>query len=123
METIGDFTLVEFAAMLAHEANRIYCLSIGDKSQPHWEDAPDWQQSSALKGARMIYDNPLTTPEDSHNGWLSVKQEEGWVYGEVKDAEAKTHPCMVPYSELPESQRVKDEIFGTVVRSILSLGE
>lgn len=31
---------VEQIAELCHEINRIYCLSIGDASQPTWADAP-----------------------------------------------------------------------------------
>jgi hypothetical protein len=38
------------------------------------------------------------------------------VYGEVKDAVAKTHPCMVPYDDLPEFQRKKDALFLAIVR-------
>jgi len=86
-----------------------------------WRDAPKWQQDSAIAGAKAIYDNPSTTPEQSHEGWMAQKVADGWVYGEVKDAEAKTHPCMVQYSELPSSQRVKDTLFGAVVRGVLGL--
>ena len=28
----------------------------------------------------------------------------------MKDPAAKTHPCMVPYADLPESQRRKDAL-------------
>ena len=34
-------------ARVAHEINRAYCASLGDTSQPAWEDAPEWQQQSA----------------------------------------------------------------------------
>lgn len=33
---------------------------------------------------------------------------EGWTYGEVKDTEKKTTPCLVPYDELPESEKEYD---------------
>ena len=58
----------------------------------------------------------MTTPEESHENWRKVKDAEGWVYGPVKDAEAKTHPCMVPYEELPSAQIIKDHLFQAVVR-------
>ena len=35
----------------------------------------------------------------------------GWVYGPTKDAATKTHPCCVPYTELPPIQKVKDAYF------------
>ena len=111
---------IERAARLAHEANRILCLAMGDSSQPRWIDAPGWQKDSARKGARMIWDNPSTTPEQSHEGWLAEKAATGWKYGPVKNPETKEHPCFVPYNELPENQRLKDEMFGLTVRAVLS---
>lgn len=101
-------------ASIAHEANRGYCESIGDHSQPSWEDAPDWQRASAIAGVHAHIDGHLT-PEQSHERWMEHKRRDGWTYGPTKDLEAKTHPCMVPYSELPLEQRSKDYIFQAVV--------
>jgi hypothetical protein len=105
-------------ARVAHEVNKAYCQAIGDNTQPSWEDAPEWQKSSAIAGVQFHINNPGAKPEDSHNSWLAHKEAEGWVYGEVKDAEKKTHPCMRPYSELPVEQRVKDYLFIQVVHSL-----
>jgi hypothetical protein len=58
------------------------------------------------------------TPRQSHEGWLAEKVATGWKYGPVKNPEAKEHPCMVAYEELPTSQRVKDHIFVSVVRAV-----
>jgi hypothetical protein len=108
------------AAQRAHEANRAYCLSIGDASQPSWDDAPKWQKDSAIAGVKAILADPLLTPEQSHEGWLGLKEEEGWVYGPVKDPDLKQHPCMVPYDQLPEDQKKKDDIFQREVRLSLT---
>lgn len=43
-----------------------------------------------------------------HDVWAAGRIEEGWTYGEVKDSEKKTTPCLVPYEELPESEREYD---------------
>jgi hypothetical protein len=112
-------TTVEAAAMAAHEVNRAYCLLIGDFPQVPWDDAPEWQRSSAILGAEKILQEPGTTPEESHQCWLAQKEKDGWVYGEVKDVEKKTHPCILPYSELPDEQRVKSKLFGKTVRQFL----
>ena len=109
---------VEGIARVAHEVNRAYCLSQGDTTQPAWEDAPAWQRESAAAGVAQIIAKPETTPEQSHEGWLAQKRADGWTYGEVKDAEQKTHPCFVPYGELPLAQRTKDYLFGAVVRAL-----
>ncbi len=109
------------AAEAAHEANRVLCLALGDSSQPKWEDAPQWQKDSAIVGVRLINNNPATTPEQSHESWLAQKSADGWKFGAVKNPETKEHPCFRPYSELPEGQRLKDEMFGIVVRSVLGI--
>lgn len=108
-------------AKACHEANRSYCRWIGDLSHVAWEDAPDWQKASARAGVQAILDHPSTTPRQSHEDWLAHKAADGWVYGDVKDANAKTHPCMVPYDALPAEQRAKDAIFGAVARAVAGL--
>lgn len=107
---------VDQIAELCHEVNRIYCLSMGDESQPRWEDAPEWQQQSARHGVIFHLTNKNAGPAGSHENWLKEKIEQGWVYGEVKDPEAKTHPCCVPYEDLPLAQRLKDSFFVAIVK-------
>ena len=82
-------------AAIAHAINAAYCASQGDLSQPTWADAPEWQQQSAIAGVEMHLANPDATPEQSHESWLEQKIADGWVYGAVKDPDAKTHPCCV----------------------------
>jgi len=86
--------IIEACARAAHEANRAYCIGIGDYSQPSWDDAPDWQRSSARDGVTGALD------------------------GATKDPDVKTHPCMVEYAELPPAQRKKDHIFIAVVNAV-----
>ena len=40
--------------------------------------------------------------------WAQSRLSEGWRYGERRDDEAKTHPCLVPYEELPEIEKAYD---------------
>jgi hypothetical protein len=109
-----DFN-IERIARFAHEINRTYCSAIGDNSQPIWAKAPDWQKESAVKGVKMHLENPAATAKDSHDCWMAEKVAAGWVLGDVKDAEAKTHPAMLPYEELPIEVQVKDHLFRKVV--------
>jgi hypothetical protein len=108
---------MEACARAAHEANRAYCAALGDTSQPPWEQAPEWQRSSAINGVFGVLNN--NTPEQSHESWLAEKAANGWKYGPVKDPDKKEHPCFVPYAELPPEQRAKDSIFVTVVRAMV----
>ena len=107
----------EDVAKICHEANKAYCVTIGDNTQPSWEDAPEWQKESAINGVRFHCLNENTTPADSHNSWLKQKQEEGWKYGEIKDADKKEHPCFTAYENLPKSQQIKDYIFKNIVEA------
>lgn len=108
---------IEAAARAAHEANRAYCLALGDTSQVPWDEAPDWQRSSCVQGARGVIERG-NGPRESHASWLDKKARTGWTYGPVKDPEKKEHPCFVPYDELPPEQRAKDSIFVSVVRAV-----
>lgn len=114
-------TKIDLIAQVCHEANRAYCLSIGDDSQPVWEEAPDWQKKSAKEGVKYHLNNPNSQPEDSHNSWLEAKQKDGWKYGEEKDPENKLHPCIMPFNKLPIEQQRKDEIFVGIVRAMESV--
>ena len=114
-----ELDILEQMARTAHEVNRAYCQSIGDMSQPSWEDAPEWQQDSAKNGVKFHLENPDAGPAASHNNWLIQKQFEGWVYGPVKDPEKKMHPCIVPYDQLPKEQQTKDSLFIAVIHSFI----
>lgn len=43
-----------------------------------------------------------------HERWMADKLSRGWTFGPRDDA-ARTHPCLIPYDELPEVERRKDE--------------
>lgn len=116
--TEATTTLIGAIAKVAHDANRAYCQTIGDDSQPAWEDAPQWQQDSARRGVEFCLANPDAPPSANHDSWLKVKEADGWVYGETKDPEAKTHPCMVPYERLPVNQQKKDALFKAIVAAL-----
>ncbi len=107
-------------AKLCHNVNRTWCEMNGDDSQPPWGEAPAWQVESAINGVKFHLDNPDASPSHSHENWLKEKEAAGWVYGEIKDAEARTHPCFVPFEELPEDQQLKDHLFRAVVHACSS---
>lgn len=54
--------------------------------------------------------NPLVEKmaENVHDEWAKTRIEQGWSYGETRDDANKKHPCLVPYDELPESEKVYD---------------
>lgn len=118
MNRVTEDAIADIARM-THETNRAWCYMWGDDSQPAWDEAPEWQRRSAMSGVRFVMENPDAPPSASHDNWLRDKAAEGWRYGAVKDPERKEHPCFVPYDELPWNQRVKDELFQAVARTLL----
>ena len=109
---------VQEIARVAHEINRAYCAAIGDGSQRPWQDAPEWQRESAVRGVDFLLANPDAPPSAQHESWLKEKLADGWVYGPVKNPAGKQHPCIAPYEALPQEQRVKDYLFQAVVRAL-----
>lgn len=105
-------------ARVCHEANRAYCEAIGDYSQKPWELAEQWQRDSALDGVRAMLEGRAKTPEEQHVAWCEAKVAEGWRFGHVKNPEAKTHPCLVPYHDLSVEQQRKDHLFRAVVEAL-----
>lgn len=112
------FDEIEAIARVAHEVNKSYCEALGDSTQPDWENVPQWQHESARAGVEFHIANPDAGPEASHESWLAQKKADGWVYGDTKDPEAKTHPCFRPFNELPKEQQAKDFLFRQVVHSL-----
>ena len=43
-----------------------------------------------------------------HDVWAAGRIAEGWTYGPVKDSIRKETPLLVPYDELPESEKDYD---------------
>ncbi|MCR4921228.1 MAG: Ryanodine receptor Ryr [Bacteroidaceae bacterium] len=58
-----------------------------------------------------------------HEVWSETRIRQGWTYGPQRDDTLKTHPCLVPYEELPESEKEYDRAtsIGTL-KLILKLG-
>jgi RyR domain len=111
-------TETTMVAKMCHAANKAWCELHGDFSQPEWDAAPDWQKESAIQGVEFHRANPDAGDSASHDNWTALKVKEGWVYGKTKDPEAKTHPCIVPFDDLPHQQRKKDAIFRAIVHAL-----
>ena len=105
-------------ARITHEANRAYCLVLGDLSQEPWEHSSLAQRESVIAGVRFLQEHPFAQPADAHQAWCDHKLKEGWKYGPEKDWEEKTHPNLRPFVELPEVQRGKDTLFHAIVRAL-----
>lgn len=114
----GNSVTDEQIARVAHEVNRAYCQSLGDYSQPVWEEAPQWQRDSAMLGVKLHRENPEASASAAHESWMAQKVADGWTWGPEKNPEKKQHHCIVPFDALPEAQQAKDYIFCGVVHAL-----
>ena len=61
--------------------------------------------------------------ENVHDAWAHQRIAEGWVLGTVRDEQVRTHPGLVPYDRLPESEKQYDrETALTTIRTVLARG-
>jgi serine phosphatase RsbU (regulator of sigma subunit) len=55
-----------------------------------------------------------------HIRWSWDKRLNGWTYGDIRDDIRKTHPGLVPYSDLPEQEKEKDRELVKLIPSLLN---
>lgn len=108
---------IDDVAKIVHQINKAYCEAFGDTSQVDWEQAPEQIKQAAISGVKFHL-AAEQGPEASHENWMKDKLNNGWTLGDVKDAEKKTHPCLVPFNELPKEQQGKDFVFKAVVEQL-----
>lgn len=112
-------TRVEGIAEIIHEANRALQRVFPSDGIPvalPWAQESQEQRDSIINGVQLAMRG--ATPEEMHDNWMRRKVAEGWVGGAVKDEVAKIHPCICPYDQLPETDRVKDRLFLAIVGAL-----
>jgi len=61
--------------------------------------------------------------QNNHDHWARKRIEEGWQYGETRNDAEKTHPDLVPYDQLTESEKEYDrKTVIEVLKTITALG-
>jgi len=61
--------------------------------------------------------------EHNHDIWAKGRMKEGWTYGAKRDDAKKEHPDLVPYSDLPNSEKEYDRNTAEgVLKAIIKLG-
>lgn len=43
-----------------------------------------------------------------HDVWAQTRLEQGWTYGPERNDTEKKHPCLIPYEQLPEEEKLYD---------------
>src|SRR5213596_1533937 len=115
MTKVMKFSIDEIGRV-CHEANRAYCIVVGDNVLVGWDELTEEYKESMRVGIMEVLKG--NTPEMSHESWMKERLENGWKYGEKLNREAKIHPNLVPYNELPEKQKIKDHLFVNIVKAL-----
>jgi RyR domain len=76
----------------------------------------------------IVLDEDLTRvaellAKNTHDVWAQERVADGWQYGPARDDARKQHPCLVPYEELPESEKEYDRRTAIqVMKALVALG-
>lgn len=46
--------------------------------------------------------------ENAHEIWAAQRIADGWKLGPTRNDQQKEHPCLIPYNQLPESEKQYD---------------
>lgn len=110
----------ELAAAIGYEAVRALCRALGQPNPLDWASAPPHWREVSLDCALSIRACPdCDRPGFVHDTWIAAKARQGWTYGPERDEARKLSPLLVPYGDLPESERAKDRLFQAVVRALI----
>ncbi len=61
--------------------------------------------------------------ENTHDVWGAQRLADGWAYGLTRDDAAKRHPDLVPYADLPDSEKEYDRLTAMeTLKAIIALG-
>lgn len=84
---------------------------------------PSPADTSGIKLSDELIDLAEEMAKNVHENWAKARISEGWTYGKERNDVKKEHPCLVPYEELPESEKEYDRITSReTLRFILSRG-
>lgn len=78
--------------------------------------------------SNIVLDSDITEltellARNTHEVWAASRIAQGWTYGEKRDDEKKTTPCLVPYEELPEIEKDYDRVTAMgAIKFIVAMG-
>lgn len=85
--------------------------------QPHPID------TSQVKLSPQVRELTERLAENAHDHWARQRLLDGWRYGPARNDANKEHPCLVPYDQLPESEKVYDrQTAMETLKAITALG-
>ena len=79
--------------------------------------------TSAIEVPEKLLQLTKSLAENAHDNWAALRIKEGWTWGPKRNDDAKEHPDLVPYDQLPESEQEYDRQAAIqTVKAIMALG-
>jgi hypothetical protein len=107
----------EQIAEVCHAANMAVQKLLGDECPSlEWEDEDEFIRKTSTGEVQMILAG--ASPEETHNEWCERLFDQGYICGLVKSRTMKTHPCLVPFRDLPIEQKRKVRMIHAIVLAL-----
>ncbi len=79
--------------------------------------------TAAVELPKEVLDLTELLAKNAHDIWARERLAEGWHYGPQRNDGTKEHPCLVPYEELPDSEKEYDRKAAMqTLKAIVALG-
>jgi len=106
-------TLTERRAEFVYEGARIAAKAARAPIVPAaWSEREQAFRDQFLKVIeRQCGEQRSRSPEELHGSWMQAYFAMGWEYGPEYSRANKTHPDLVPYTDLGQLERDKDAVF------------
>lgn len=102
-----------------YEAARLQAIAVDAPVVPeHWVERDEAFRTQFVAFVNQLCNTEeelFPTPEEAHDSWVVAYEIMGWTWGPTRDPELKTHPDMVPFSELEQREQDKDAVFLALV--------
>ena len=96
------YTIEQFEDAWRDSKNYLVTVMCGNAYNPKPIDLSDVELPEELNELREAI------AENAHDVWASERIAQGWTYGPQRDDAKKETPCMVAYSQLPDSEKKFD---------------
>ena len=84
---------------------------------------PEPIDTSAIRLSDDLLELTEKLAENAHDNWARLRMREGWTWGSVRDDADRKHPDLVPYDDLPESEKDYDRnVAMETIKAIVVLG-
>ena len=107
---------VAYAAMTALDD----ILGVKPKIVP-WSDLPSDVRIRLYSRVITHLANYPVTPEEAHDLWREGKTLSGYKLGPKRDPYRRINPFMVKYNELPDTVKLKAQVFSTIINQMRDL--